>query len=61
MEDSEGSIMGDVNQDVVQPRNLIVPVINADEFIAPAGFLCVSGAKLWVNVDGSTWELVTSA
>jgi hypothetical protein len=52
--------MTELIQDICEPSDLIVPQATTGK--DQAGSLIVSGAKLWVNVDGSGgWEEVTSS
>ena len=52
--------MSEVVSDVVQPIELVVPT-KTHAFTGKQGDLFLSGNKLYINVDGSTLELITSA
>ena len=53
-----------IEADVVRPISLVVPEHISGETIAKyigvSGEIFMSGSKIWVNVDGSTVEVVTS-
>lgn len=49
-----------VDGDPIQPRELVVP-LHEGTYVGVKGEIFLSGFKLWVNVDGSAVEVVTSA
>lgn len=52
---------GQLIGEVCVPSQLIIPTKEGTYTGTSAGDIFLSGNKLWVNVDGSSLEIVTSA